>query len=59
MSNEKIFIRLSATTSVVNASSHAKYVSLCIQKYTTQPTIISLYPNEYSQGLRYYPFAVM
>ena len=25
---------------------------------TTQPTLINLHPNEYSQGLCYYPFAV-
>ena len=24
----------------------------------TQPTLINLRPNEYSEGLRYYPFAV-
>ena len=24
----------------------------------TQPTLINLYPNEYSQGFRYYPFTV-
>ena len=24
----------------------------------TQPNLINLHPNEYSQGLRYYPFAV-
>ena len=24
----------------------------------TQPTFINLYPNEYSQEFRYYPFAV-
>ena len=24
----------------------------------THPTLINLHPNEYSQGLRYYPFAV-
>ena len=24
----------------------------------TQPTLINLHPNEYTQGLRYYPFAV-
>ena len=24
----------------------------------TQPTLINLHPNEYTQGLRYYPFEV-
>ena len=33
-------------------------MSLTNQKCTTQPTIINLHPNEYFQGLHYYPFAV-
>ena len=37
---------------------HTKCVSLSNQKYTTQPTLINLHPNEYNQGLCYYPFAV-
>ena len=28
------------------------------QQCTTQPTLINLHPNEYTQGLRYYSFAV-
>ena len=44
-------------TSVVNASNHAKCISLNNQQYMTLTTFIKLYPNEYSQGLRYYPFA--
>ena len=55
---KKIFIWLLTTTSEVSASSHPKCVSLSNQKYTTQPTIINLRPNEYSQGLHYYAFAV-
>ena len=48
---KKILIGTLATlSSVLNVSSHTK----C----TTQPTIIDLRPNEYTQGLRYYPFAV-
>ena len=39
-------------TSTVNASSHTKSVTLSNQKCTTQPTIIKLHPNEYTQGLR-------
>ena len=35
-----------------------KCVSLAIQKCTTQPTVIKLQPNEYTQGLRYCPFVV-
>ena len=33
-------------------------VSLSNRKCMTQPSIISLHPNEYTQGLLYYPFAV-
>ena len=28
------------------------------QRCETQPTPFNLYPNEYSQGLHYYPFGV-
>ena len=45
-------------TSIINASNHTKYVSLSNQNYETQPTLINLHPNEYSQKLHYYPFAV-
>ena len=51
-----MFIRL--LTSIINASNHAKFVSLNNQKCMTQPTLIKLYPDGYSQKLRYYPFAV-
>ena len=44
--------------SIVNASNHTKCMSLSNQKYMTQPTLINLHPNEYSQEFRYYPFAV-
>ena len=53
---KKIFIRL--LTSIVNVSNHAKCVSLSNQKCLTQPTLINLHPNEYTQGLYYYLFAV-
>ena len=53
---EKIFIGL--LTTVLNPSNHTKSVSLSNQKCTTQPTRINLHPSEYTQGLRYYPFAV-
>ena len=45
-------------TSIVNASNHTKCNSLSNQKCMTQPTLINLYPNEYSQEFHYYPFAV-
>ena len=52
---KKIFIRL--LNSLVNASNQTKCVFLTNQKCTTQPTI-NLDPNEYTQGLHYYLFAV-
>ena len=53
---EKIFIVL--LTSIVNASNHTNCVSLSNQKCMTQPTLINLHLNEYSQEFHYYPFAV-
>ena len=44
--------------SKVNASNHTKWVSLSNQKCKIQLTLINLHPNEYSQKLHYYPFAV-
>ena len=43
---------------LINASNHTKCVSLSIQKCVIQLTLINLHPNEYSQELHYYPFAV-
>ena len=45
-------------TSILSPSIDTKYVSLSNKKCMTQPTLINLHPNEYSQELRYYPFAV-
>ena len=42
-------------TSLANASSHTKCVTLSNQKCLTQPTLINLHPNEYSQEFHYYP----
>ena len=53
---KKIFIGL--LVSVVSASSHIKCVSLSNQKSMTQPAIINLHPNEYTQGLQHYPIAI-
>ena len=44
--------------SIVNASTHTKYISLSNQKCESQPTFINLHPNEYNQELHYYLFAV-
>ena len=45
-------------TNVVNASNHAKYVSLSNQKCEIQPTLINLYPKEFNQELHYYHYQV-
>ena len=55
-STKKIFIGL--LTGLVNRSNYIKCVSLSNQKCMIQPTVINLHPNEYSQELHYYPFAV-
>ena len=41
---------------IVIASNHTKCVLLSNQKCMTQPTIINLYPDEYSQEFLYYSF---
>ena len=45
-------------TSIVNVSNLTKCVSLNNQQWIIQPNLISLQPNQYSQGLRFFPFAV-
>ena len=55
---KNIFMGLLTTNCVVRAFSHAKCVSLSNQRYMSQPTIVSLHPNKYTQGLRYYPFVI-
>ena len=54
--NKKISIGL--LTSIVNASNHRKCISFSNQKCMIQPTLINLHPNECSQELHHYPFAV-
>ena len=44
-----MFIEL--LTGLGNVSNHTKCVSLSNQKCMTQPTLINLHPNEYSQEL--------
>ena len=44
--------------SLVNVSIRTKCVSLDNQRCMIQLTIIKLHPNEYIQGLHYYPFVV-
>ena len=45
-------------SSIVNASNHTKCNSFSNQKYMIQPALINLRPNEYTQELYYYSFAV-
>ena len=45
--------------SIVNASIHARCISLSNQKWEIQPTLINLHPNENNQEFHYYPFAVI
>ena len=49
---------LSQLISTTNASHYTKCISLNKQPCMTQPTLINLHPNEYTQGLRYYSFPV-
>ena len=53
---EKMFIVL--LSNIFNGSNCAKCVLLRKEKYVTQPAIINLHPNEYSQEFQYYPFLV-
>ena len=53
---KKIFVELS--TGLVNGSNHKKCISLSNEKCVSKPTLINLYPNQYSQELHYYPFTV-
>ena len=45
-------------TVIVRVSNQTKCVLLSNQKCMIQATLINLHPNEYSQELQYYPFAV-
>ena len=53
---KKLFIRI--LTGLFNASNHTECVLLSNHKCMTQPNLINLDPNEYSQEFHYYPFAV-
>ena len=53
---KKIFTIL--LSSIANASSHTKCISLSNQKCMIQPTLINILPNEYSKELHSYPFGV-
>ena len=53
---KKIFIGL--LINIINASNHTKCILVSRQKCITQPTLINLHPNEYSQEFHYYPFSV-
>ena len=53
---KKIFIGL--LTGLDYGPNHTKCVLLSNQKCMTQPTLINIHPNEYSQEFHYYSFAV-
>ena len=53
---KRMFIGL--FTSIVSASNHAKCILLNNRKCMIKPTLINLYPDEYSQELHYHPLAV-
>ena len=53
---KKLFIGL--LTVIVSASNYTKCVLLRSQKCITQPTLINLHSNDYSQEFHYYPFVV-
>ena len=53
---KKLFFAL--LTGLINGSDHTKCLSLSNMKCMTQPFLINLHPNEYSQEFHYYPFAV-
>ena len=54
---KKVFI-IGLLASVIHASNNTKHVLLNNQKWMIQPTLINLYSNEHTQGLRYYLFVV-
>ena len=45
-------------TSIVSVPNHTKCMSLSNQKCMARHTLVNLHPNEYSQYLHYYIFAV-
>ena len=49
---------IKSLSSIANTPDHIKCIYLNNQQCMTQPTLINLRPNEYIEGLRYYPFAV-
>ena len=44
--------------SIVNSPGHTKCLSLNNQQCMTQPTVVNLRPDEYTEILRYYLFTV-
>ena len=44
-------------TGLVNRWNHTKYVLLSHQKCVSQPALINLHPNKYSEEFPYYPCA--
>ena len=53
---KKMFVGL--LTDIVQASNHAKHVSLSNKKCMIQPTLINLHSNKYSQQFHYFSLVV-
>ena len=49
---------IGSLTRIVNLCNHEKCICLNNQQGMTRPTLINLYPNEYSKGFHYCPFTV-
>lgn len=45
-------------TGKVSTFNHIKCISLSNQKFTTQPNLVNLHPNECNQKFHYYSFVV-
>ena len=59
---KQVFVALlgfsGSLTNIFNTPDLTKCISLDNQQCMTQPTFTNLYPNEYIEGLCYYPFSV-
>ena len=52
------YVFCGSVVSIANTPGHKTCISLNNQQSMTQATLINLHPNEYIEGLRYYPFAL-
>ena len=49
---------IGSLTRIINTRNHKKCICLDNKPCMSRPTLINLYPNEYSQGFHYFPFTV-